>query len=185
VVFVVDFAEIVAHTLDFEPFACGVDHFPPRQIVQRRAPEHGFFAAGVHGHIAAHAAGIGRSGVYRKHQFGGAGGFFHPPRDHPGTAVNHRMCVPSSPGKADVFDAVVAVELFGVNHSAHGVQRHGTAGIAGATAARDDGELQLNQRFDQGGDFGFGVGVEHHKGVFHPPVGGIGDVRSPAPSRQT
>ena len=138
--FVVDFAEIVVYTLDFEPFALWVHHFPPSQIVQRRAPQHRFFAACIHGHIAAHAAGIGGSGVYRKHQFGGAGGFFYPPRDHPGAAVNHRMGA-FQPGQGHVFDAVVAVELFGVNHGAHGVQRHGTAGIAGATAARDDGEL--------------------------------------------
>ena len=174
--FIVDFAEIVAHALDFEPFACGVDHFPPRQIVERRAPENGFFAARVHRHIAAHAGSIGRSGIHRKHKLGGIGGFFHAPRDHARAAMNHRPAAFET-GQLDIFHAIVFIELFGVDHRAHGIERHGAAGVAGAAAARDDGELQINQRAHQGRHFGFGVGVDHHKGIFHAPVGGVGDMR--------
>jgi len=47
---------------------CGLgrDHAPAGQVVQRRAPQHGLFAARVHGNVAANATGLGtRSGPPR------------------------------------------------------------------------------------------------------------------------
>ena len=42
-------------------------------------------------------------------------------------------------GQVDIFHAVVFVEFFGVDDRAHGIERYGAAGVAGAAAARNDG----------------------------------------------
>ena len=69
------------------------------------------------------------------------------------------------------------VEFFGVDDHAFPAQGHRPAGIAGAAAAGDDGQFEADAALDQARHFLFGVGREHHKRVFHAPVGGIGDVR--------
>ena len=79
---VVNLAEIVIQPRDFEPVAVGVDHAPPRQIVDRRAPQHGLLAAGVHGDVAAHAGGIRRGGVDGEHEAGPLGRFGDALGDH-------------------------------------------------------------------------------------------------------
>ena len=73
-------------------------------------------------------------------------------------------------------------ELFGVDHHALPRQRDRAAGVTGAAAARDDGQPEFDTTFDQQCHFGLGVGREHHKRVFHAPIGGVGDV---ADTRQT
>ena len=89
--FVVDFAEIVAHALDAQPFALRVDHLPVGEVVQRRPPQHGFFAARIHRHIAAHAGSVGRSRIDGEHQARLMSGFFHTPRYHARAAMDNRM----------------------------------------------------------------------------------------------
>jgi len=84
----VDFAEVVFQTLHFHPATVRRDHFPGREIVQCRAPEHGFLAAGIHRDVAAYAGRIGRRGVNGKHQSASLGGFHHAARDNPGAAVD-------------------------------------------------------------------------------------------------
>ncbi len=51
----VDLAEVVADARHFHDVAVDVDHLPPRQIVERRTPQHGLLAARVHRNIAADA----------------------------------------------------------------------------------------------------------------------------------
>lgn len=40
--FVVDFAEIVAHAFDTQPFALRVNHVPVGEVVQGSTPQYGF-----------------------------------------------------------------------------------------------------------------------------------------------
>ena len=68
-------------------------------------------------------------------------------------------------------------ELFGVDHRAFPGQRDRAAGVAGAAAARHDGQAQLETAAHQLGHLGLGVGGEHHERVFHAPVGRVGHVR--------
>ena len=68
-------AKIVADARYFHDVAVDIDHFPPGQIVECRPPENGFFAAGVHGDIAADTGRAGRSGIDSKNKTSGAGGF--------------------------------------------------------------------------------------------------------------
>ena len=70
-------------------------------------------------------------------------------------------------------------QFFGVDHRRHPVQRHRAAGVAGAAAARDDGELERDTCAHQMCDLGFGVGMQHDKRILHAPVGGVGDMRNP------
>ena len=76
-------------------------------------------------------------------------------------------------GQAAHFHLGHGFELFGVDDRAAPGERYGTTGVAGAAAARNDGQAQLDAALDQRGHLGFGVGGEHHKRVFHAPVGGI------------
>ena len=141
--FVMDFAEIVAHALHLHPFALRIDHFPPRQIVQRRAPQHSFFAARVHGHVAADAGCVRRSGVHGKHQPRRVRCLFHPPRYHACTAHDNRVFAVQTCQRSSLHPTV-PVQFFRVNHGAHRVQRHRAACVARAAAARNNRQIQLD-----------------------------------------
>src|SRR5690606_34874154 len=56
---IVDFAQVVIQAGDIQPIAIGVDHAPAGQVVQGGAPQHRFFAAGVHGDVAARTGSVG------------------------------------------------------------------------------------------------------------------------------
>ena len=80
-------------------------------------------------------------------------------------------------GQRDHLDLGHRLELLGVDDRAVPGQRDRAAGVAGAAAARDDGQAELDAALDQPGHLGLGVGREHDEGVFDAPVGGVGDVR--------
>ena len=141
--FVVDFAEIVAHALDAQPFALRVDHLPVGEVVQRRPPQHGFFAARIHRHIAAHAGRISGSRIDGEHQTRLMRGFFHPPRYHARAAMDNRMLAVQA-RQFDKFHAAMLVQFFRIDNCAVCIQRHGAAGITRATAARDNDQIQLD-----------------------------------------
>ena len=141
--FVVDFAEIVAHALNAQPFALRVDHLPVGEVVQRRTPQHGFFTARVHRHIAAHAGRVGGSRINGEHQTRLMRGFLHPPRYHARAAMDNRMFAVQA-RQFDKFDAAMLVQLFRIDDCAHRIQRHGAAGITRAAAARDNDQIQLD-----------------------------------------
>ena len=72
---VVDLAEVMTNALDFEPVALGIDHAPPRKVVDCRAPQHGLLTAGVHCDIAADARCVGRCWIDCEHVAGTFGCF--------------------------------------------------------------------------------------------------------------
>ena len=80
-------------------------------------------------------------------------------------------------GDGDDLDLGHGLELLGVDHRALPGQRDRAAGVAGAAAARDDGQAQLDAALDQPGHLGLGVGGQHHERVLDAPVGGVGHVR--------
>ena len=85
---IVNLAQVVVEPLDFHPQPVRRDHPPPREVVERSAPQHRFLAAGVHGDIAADARRIRRGRVARPHQpccFGCLHGAFG---HHAGTAAD-------------------------------------------------------------------------------------------------
>ena len=176
---IVDFAHVVVDTGHFQPGGVGCDHAPRGQVVQRRAPQHGFFATGIHRDVAAHARGLGRGRIDRKNKTGTLGGFRHPLRHHArlGPDGGHRV-VHARQGQH--FDLADGLQLFGIDDRAVPDQWHRAAGVAGAAAPGDDGQAQIDATLDQARHLCLGVGREHHKRVFHPPVGGVGDVGHPA-----
>ena len=139
----VDLAEVVVEALDLEPVAVRRHHAPRGQVVQRRAPQHRLLAAGIHGDVAADAGGIGRGRVAGEDQVGLLCRFHDAPRDQSGAGA-HRGVVPVRAWQALHFDGAEVDQLFGVDHHRQGIQRHGAAGVAGAAAARDDGQAQFD-----------------------------------------
>ena len=173
---IVDLAQVVADALHFQPLAVGGDHLPRREVVERRAPQHGLLAAGVHGDIAADTGGVGRGRVAGEHQPGLVGAVHDAARDDADAGADRRV------GMIDarqhlLFDRAHVEQLFGVDHRRLGRQRHGAAGVAGAAAARDDGQAEFDQAAYQRRDLGFAVGIEHDEGILDAPVGGVGDMR--------
>src|SRR5690606_6075046 len=70
---VVDLAQVVIQAGDLQPVPLGIDHAPPGQVVERRAPQHGLLAAGVHRDVAAHTGCVGRGRVHGEYLSGGLG----------------------------------------------------------------------------------------------------------------
>ena len=52
---VMDLAQVVRQAHHFQPLRVWGDHAPAGQVVQGRAPQHGFFATRIHGDVAANA----------------------------------------------------------------------------------------------------------------------------------
>ena len=65
---VMNLAQVVPQARHFQPLGLRRHHAPTGQVVQRRAPQHRFLAAGVHGDVAADARGFGRGRVHRKNK---------------------------------------------------------------------------------------------------------------------
>ena len=175
---IVDLAQVMVQAFDLHPQAVGRDHAPGHQIVQRRTPDHRLLAAGIHGDIAADGGGVLRGGIDGKGiavllgQIGNAAG------NHPGAAFDHGLLF-SHTGYFGETDPAQLLQLFGIDDRGTGVQRNGAAGITGAAAARNNGQSQLDTGAHNGGDFLFGIGLDHHEGHGDAPVGGIGGVRYP------
>ena len=171
----VDLAQVVIEAFHLQPFTVGGDHAPGRQVVQGGAPQHGFFAAGVHGDVAADAGGVLRSGVHGKHVTIALGNF--------ADALGHHARAAADGGdfllqarQLTQFDEINVIEFFGVDHRAAIGKRHGRAGVTGTAAARDDGQAQFDTGLYRECHFLFRVGANDYEGVFHAPVGSIGNV---------
>ena len=80
-------------------------------------------------------------------------------------------------GQRNVLDGAQRIEFLGVDYGGEFGQRHRAAGVTGAAAARDDSEAEFDQRAHHGRDFFLGIGREYDEGIFHTPVGGVGDMR--------
>jgi hypothetical protein len=153
-----------------------IDHLPPRQIVERRSPEHGLLAAGVHRDVAADARGFRRSRVDGEDAAGGRRGLRDARRDHAGAGANRRAGAITS-GSSISSTAPMFDQLLGVDHRRQRRQRNRTAGVTGAAAARNDGQPEFDAAAHQRRDLVLAVRVEDDEGVFDPPVGRVGDVR--------
>ena len=172
---VVYFSEVVRYPLYLQPPAVWRYHSPTGEIVERGAPQHGLFTAGVHGDIAANGAGILRGRINCKHQICRSGGFGYTTGDHPCAAAYgcHRLFnARQLPGQ----HSANMVELFSVDNSGVSVQWYGTTGVASAAATGNNRQ--------PGGDalsynvlhLYFIVGRYHDQWILHPPIGRIGDV---------
>ncbi|MNV08932.1 hypothetical protein D3C71_994100 [compost metagenome] len=170
---VVDLAQVVADAGHFEPFGLRRDHAPRGEVVQRRAPEHGLLAAGVHGDVAADARGLGGGRVDREHEARALGRVGHALRDHAslGPDGGHGR---GQAGQRDVLDLGHGLELLGVDDHALPGQRDRAAGVARAAPPGNDGQAQLDAALDQARHLDLGVGGQHHERVLDAPVGRIG-----------
>jgi hypothetical protein len=175
---VVNLSHVMGDAADFQPVALAVDHAPPGEIVDGRAPQDGLLAAGVHRDIAADAAGVGRGRIDGEHQAALGGGVRDAARHHAGFGENGCNGV-RQPRQAGALDAGQALELLGVDDGRQRSQRQRAPGVAGSAAARNDGQTQLDARADQRRYLDFAVGNQYDERVFDAPVGRVGDVRDP------
>ena len=83
------------------------------------------------------------------------------------------------PGKHDSRNGGQPLQLLGVDHRGTRIEWNRAAGIARATSARNDREVEFDAALDQAADFFFGVWVQNHKRILDAPVGRIRDVRHP------
>ena len=173
---VVDPAQVVADALDLQPVAVRRHHLPRGEVVERRAPEHGLLAARIHGDVAADAGGVGRGRVAGEHQAGLVGTVHDAAGDHAGAGADRRIG-PVDSRQHGLLDRAHVDQLLGVDHRRLRRQRHGAAGVAGAAAARNDGQAKLDAAAHQRRDFRLGIRRQHHERVFDAPVGGVGDMR--------
>ena len=171
-----DFAEVVVNPRHFEPFRVGRNHAPRSQIVQRRAPQNGFFTARVHGDVAADARCFRRSRIDRKHITRPFRRVRHALGDDTGFRPNRGDFFRHT-GKCFHFHFGDGIEFFGVNHHAFPRQRNSAAGVTRAAAARNNRQTEFDTAFHQLRHFLFGIGREDDKRVFDAPIGGIGNVR--------
>ena len=170
-----DLAHVVVHAHHIQPFGVGRDHAPAGQVVKRRAPQHRFFAARVHRDVAANARGFGRGRIDREHKTTALGRIGHALGHHTGFRVNGGDRVRNT-GQGDHLYLGHGFELFGVDDRTLPGQRDGAARVTRAAATRHNRQAQVNTALDQPSHLGFGVRGQHHKGVFHAPVGGVGHV---------
>jgi hypothetical protein len=83
----------------------------------------------------------------------------------------------ATPGRRTPLDLAHGLELLGVDDRALPGQRHGAAGVAGAAAARHDGQAEFDAAGHQAAISASLSGVSTTKGILDAPVGGVGDVR--------
>ena len=82
-----------------------------------------------------------------------------------------------APGQRDALDRGEPLELLGVDDRRARGERDRAAGVAGAAAARNDREAELDAALDQAANLVLGVRVEHDERILDAPVGGVGHVR--------
>ena len=79
---VMDLAHVVVDAGHLQPLGLRCHHAPAGQVVQRGAPQHGFFAPGIHGDVAANTRRLSRGGVHREHKTAPLRRVGHALRDH-------------------------------------------------------------------------------------------------------
>ncbi len=97
--------------------ASGVTMRHEAEVVERRAPQHGLLAAGVHRDVAADARGLGRGRVDREHEARALGRIGHALRDHAGLGPDGRHRVVEARQRAQL-DLGHGLELLGVDDRA-------------------------------------------------------------------
>ena len=163
-------------TLDADHAAVDVDHLPPGRLSIVVPQKGGFSCRPLMATLPPITAGVGRGGVDREDQACGGRGLLDAAGDAARAAFNHGMLALDARQAAHDGTAVV-VELLHVDHGRVGVQRNGAARVARAARARNDGELELEERAHEGRDLLLAVGREDDERILDAPVGGVGDVR--------
>ena len=173
---VVNLAQVVVESHHLEPLGLGRHHAPGRQVVERRAPQHRLLATRIHRDVAADAAGLGRGRIHREHEASALGRIRHALGHDTGLGPDrgHRVI---DARQDDQLDLGHRFELLGVDHRAAPGQRNRTTGVAGAAAARDDRQAQLDTALHQRRHLGLGIGRQHDERIFHAPIGCIGHMR--------
>ncbi len=172
----VDLAQVVADSFHLQPATLRIDHCPGSQVVERRAPQHGLLAAGVHGDVAADARGIRRGRVTGKDAAGFFGALHDTTRDHAGPGADRRVGF-SHAWQRDFRHRAHVEQLLGVDDDRARRQGYRATGVTRAAAARDDRQAELDATAHQQRNLGFGIGRQHDKRIFDTPVGSIGDMR--------
>jgi len=173
---VVDLAQVVVDAGDVEPVAVRVDHAPRCQVVERRAPQDGLLAARVHRDVPADARGVGRGRVDGEHETGFLRRLRDLLRDDAGARVD-RGVVAVDARQARHLDGTHADQLFRVDDGRHGRERNRAARVAGAAAARDDGQPEFDAALHEAGHLVFRIRHQDEERIFDAPVGGIRHVR--------
>ena len=93
------------------------------RVIQRRAHSTAFFAACVHGDVAANARGLGAGGVHRKHKARALGRIGHALGDHTGFGPDGAH-LPVQTRQAAHLHLGHGFELFGVDDHALPGQRN-------------------------------------------------------------
>ena len=176
---VVDLAEVVIEARHLEPVAFRIDHAPPGEIVDGRAPQHRFLAAGIHRNVAADAARR-RPRSDRPRTRG--------PRA-PRASLTRRVTTPASVNIVGARDVGARQRIrstaprpssFSVLITARpGRERHGAARVTRAAAARNHGEAELDALAHQVRNLRLGIGGEHQERQLDPPIGRVRDVSDP------
>ena len=141
--------------------------------------KHGLLAAGVHRDVAADAGGVRRGRIDREHQAARSA-----------ASATRRVTTPASarmvalersvPGSGSSLRSPPRrLEFFGVDDRGPWRERHGAAGVAGAAAARNDGEAEFDAIAHQPGNLGLRIRRQHDERHIDAPVGGIRDMRDP------
>ena len=176
---VMDLAQVVVDPCHFHPASLGCHHAPGYEVVQRRAPQHGLFAAGIHGDIAADARSLSRGRVHGKHISATLGSVGNPLRNHAGFGPDSGNRLGNA-RKVHQGDLAHRFELLGIDDRAFPGQGTGTPGVTGATTARNHCQAQVDTALDQARHLGLGVRCEYHKRVLDAPVGRVRNVRDTA-----
>ena len=149
-----------------------------KQVVDGRTPEHGGFAAGVFGDIAADGAGPGAGGIRGKHQALLPGNGHGRLGDHTGFQVNHRNLPATAVRRRHLtgLDAVNAVELFRIDDHAAVCKGNAAAGKPRAPASGNYLEPGPGKGPDHRRHLCLTGGAHHGQRQAQAPVGGVGYV---------
>ncbi len=173
---IVNLAEVMLDTCDFQPVAVRIDHAPAGEVVQRGAPQHGLLAARVHRDIAADARRFGRSRINREHEAGFFRRIRHALGYDTGTGMDRRVFAVDARQHRH-FDCAQLFQFFRIDHGRQRRQWNRATGVTGTAAARNNRQSELDTALHQAGHFIFGVGRQHHERIFNAPVSRVGHVR--------
>ena len=167
-----DAAAVVLEARDFEPVALRIDHPPPREVVERGAPQHGLLAARVHCDVAADDGCVRGRRVDREDEAGCMSRLLDASGDHTrfGEHGGDRL---GDARQCRRLDAIDALKLLDVDDRCKRREWYRAAGVARAAAAGNHGEAGLEAGAHEPRDLSLGIGHQHDEGRLHPPVGGI------------
>ncbi len=169
---IVDFSQVMPDALDHQPVSVRGNHFPRGEVVHRRAPQHRFLATRVHGDVAANTRSVSRGRINREHEPGSFCRLHGPAGNDPCTAIDGGHLLIEA-RQTQVFNTAEAIELLCIDHRRKTGQRHGATSVTGATAARNDGQSQIDAGPDQTRHLRFSVRIQHDERIFDSPVGRV------------